>query len=160
MLRARNKSVQACLVLENQTTPEDHRLDGPLVRFASNPFKRIIGVDSSDIQGMVFLSLVSTEDVSKVAMFLDKVAKTVDILIGQFSLCMGFDNGFLQVVSIEAMSAGSDEGAMLLCRMDSPQSDGDSENGKNINGYTSLEDIISSDYNATDVGEHWSELLY
>ncbi|KAJ1899053.1 hypothetical protein LPJ66_002367 [Kickxella alabastrina] len=134
MLRARNKSVQACLVLEKQSTSEDHRPDGPLVLFASNLFERIIGVDSSDIQAMVFLSFISTEDVSKVAMFLDKVAKTIDVLIDQFGLYMDFDNGVSRVVSIEAMSAGSDEAAMLLCRIDSPQSDGDSENGENISG--------------------------
>ncbi|KAJ1934127.1 hypothetical protein GGF37_006480, partial [Kickxella alabastrina] len=46
-----NKSVQACLVLEKQTTFEDHRPDGPLVLFASNSFEHIIGVDSIDIQG-------------------------------------------------------------------------------------------------------------
>ncbi|KAJ1942310.1 hypothetical protein GGF37_003169, partial [Kickxella alabastrina] len=134
MLRARNKSVQACLVLEKQTTSEDHRLDGPLVLFASNPFEHIIGVDSSDIQGMVFLSLVSKEDVSKVAIFLDKVAKTIDVLIEQFGLYMDFDNGLSRAVFIEAISAGSDEGAVLLRRMDSPQSDSDSENGENISG--------------------------
>ncbi|KAJ1898974.1 hypothetical protein LPJ66_002418 [Kickxella alabastrina] len=154
-----NKSVQACLVLKKQTASEEQRPDGPLVLFASNSFEHIIGVDSTDIQGVAFLSLVSTEDVAKAAMFLDRVAKIADIAIERFRLRVDSDVDASCSVSVEVMAAGSDKGAMLLFQMDKPRDIADKEELDMASGYMSLEDMISSDYNTTDVGESWNDMV-
>ncbi|KAJ1935085.1 hypothetical protein GGF37_006128, partial [Kickxella alabastrina] len=119
----------------------------------------IIGVDSIDIQGVAFLALVSTEDVAKAAMFLDRVAKIADTAIERFRLRMDSDVDASCSVSVEVMAAGSDEGAMLLFQMDMPCDIADKEELDMASGYMSLEDMISSDYDTTDVDESWNDIV-
>ncbi|KAJ1795480.1 hypothetical protein LPJ56_007317 [Coemansia sp. RSA 2599] len=109
-------------------------------------------MDSSDVQGTSFLALVKTEDMLKAAQFLDKVASSQTIVVERLQLVSSgwADN---RPVCIEVVAAGSDDGAILLCRTDRlVGSTGRSDDGS---GYTSLEDIISSDPETSGLSDAW-----
>ncbi|KAJ1954963.1 hypothetical protein GGI12_005672 [Dipsacomyces acuminosporus] len=54
-------------------------------------------------------------------------------------------------VSVEFMAMGSNDGAIMLCQLVRPWIAGRSENVR----YISLEDIISSDPETSDIPEFW-----
>ncbi|KAJ2499901.1 hypothetical protein GGH96_003159 [Coemansia sp. RSA 1972] len=60
-------------------------------------------------------------------------------------------------VTVEVLGAGSDEGAIILCQLDYASS----HRSRNINddvemdGYMSLEDIITSDPESSDMSDMW-----
>ncbi|KAJ2888078.1 hypothetical protein FB639_000884 [Coemansia asiatica] len=134
----------ACLVLETGSR------EGPRVLFASRSFSRIVGVETDEVQGLGFLTLVAPRDVTRASEFLEKVFVSMDVLVEQLAFVVGE-----REIVVEVMAAGSSEGAMLLCQMKAPDRTCDDEEG-----YLSLEDIISSDPETSDCADDmWRSLL-
>ncbi|KAJ1723654.1 hypothetical protein LPJ53_002037 [Coemansia erecta] len=148
--------IHGCLVLENQAV-ELNGLMGPRILFASRSFGRMLDVDTSDIQGSRFLSLVAPRDVLRASAFLEQMDNSMDVVVERLGMCVGYWNETDVrggVAEIEIMAAGSDDGAMLLCQMEQCASDraggvdGD-------HGYVSLEELVSSDPETSDVAGWW-----
>ncbi|KAJ1723653.1 hypothetical protein LPJ53_002036 [Coemansia erecta] len=149
--RCSRRVIQACLVLERAEAVDSVSPLGARVVFASRSFELIAGTESSDVQGVAFLSLVATEDVARAAGFLERVAGERSVVIERlrFSrVCAGEQESH---VLVEVMAAGSDDGAILLCRPISGLGAG----RRSGDGYMSLEEIISSDAETSDIADMW-----
>ncbi|KAJ1723655.1 hypothetical protein LPJ53_002038 [Coemansia erecta] len=147
-----------CLVLENHVV-ELNGSTGPRILFASRSFGRMLGVDTSDIQGSRFLSLVAPGDVLRASMFLEKIANSMDVVVERLEMrvgCWDEAGAYGCVAEVEVMAAGSDEGAMLLCQMER-RTNGRAGSMNEDRGYLSLEDIVSSDYESSDINEAWRQ---
>ncbi|KAJ2595051.1 hypothetical protein GGF39_003976 [Coemansia sp. RSA 1721] len=136
-------AVSACLVLETGGN------QGPRILFASRSFSRIVGVETDEVQGLAFLTLVARRDVVRVSRFLERVFASPSVLVEQMAFVVGE-----RVVAVEVMAAGSNEGAMLLCQMRAPEA----ANGNDEAGYLSLEEIISSDPETSDCADVWRSI--
>ncbi|KAJ2605088.1 hypothetical protein H4R99_001392 [Coemansia sp. RSA 1722] len=136
-------AVSACLVLETGGN------QGPRILFASRSFSRIVGVETDEVQGLAFLTLVARRDVVRVSRFLERVFASPSVLVEQMAFVVGE-----RVVAVEVMAAGSNEGAMLLCQTRAPEA----ANGDDEAGYLSLEEIISSDPETSDCPDVWRSI--
>ncbi|KAJ2336032.1 hypothetical protein GGI00_001056 [Coemansia sp. RSA 2681] len=148
--------VRACLMLEPIGVCTDASPMGPRVLFASNSFDRIVSIDTCDVQGMPFLLLVASEDVARAGRFLDNVKDAATVVVGQFQLLANpldaqAEGRQARTVAVEIMAAGADSGAVMLCQLRG----GLAEEALS-DGYMSLEEIISSDPDSSDVGEMWN----
>ncbi|KAJ1954450.1 hypothetical protein GGI12_005787 [Dipsacomyces acuminosporus] len=145
---------QACMVLEEMCA---NNLN-PKIVFATDSINRILDVDSCDLQGEPFLSLVAMEDKGKAAAFLEKTLNDNDLVLERLHLSLNpWEDGQLadpRCVSVEFMAMGSDDGAIMLCQLEQPWISGRSENV----GYISLEDIISSDPETSDFPDLWNAM--
>ncbi|KAJ1959210.1 hypothetical protein GGI12_004457 [Dipsacomyces acuminosporus] len=137
---------QACFVLGDFGSSNANDEKGAKVMFVTDSINRILNADSSDIQGMPFLSLVALEDIIKATMFLDKTLNNYDIAFESLNLLVNPSEERKeenpQCVAVEFMAIGSDDGVIMLCQLAQSKS---SDSNNNNNGYMSLEDIISSD---------------
>ncbi|KAJ2876441.1 hypothetical protein GGH93_000758 [Coemansia aciculifera] len=144
-------------------TDEDNVPMGPRVLFASNSFDRIINIDACDVQGIPFLLLVASEDVAKAGRFLDNIKTASTVLIEHLLLLADplaeLTNGEQRepkTVAVEIMAAGADSGAVMLCQLArQPLCSGICELS---DGYMSLEDIISSDPETSDIADVWGRV--
>ncbi|KAJ1959730.1 hypothetical protein GGI12_004184 [Dipsacomyces acuminosporus] len=97
-----------------------------------------------------FLSMVTLEDITKAADFLDKALQTNVLVLERLRLLENpIENeqqNFPKCVSVEFMAMGSDDGAIMLCQLEQPKR----ADPCNNDGYLSLEDIISSDPGTSD----------
>ncbi|KAJ1858231.1 hypothetical protein LPJ73_001934 [Coemansia sp. RSA 2703] len=145
-----SRAVQACLVLESPTTAERFSSSGPRVVFASRSAERVVRVAVEDVQGVGFLELLAPEDVTSAAKFLERVAESasVEYIVLRF--------GVTDAVAVEVLAAGSDDGALLLCR--ATPADGSRDGGGDGDGYMSLDEIISSDAETSDISSIWRSL--
>ncbi|KAJ2505308.1 hypothetical protein GGF44_003267 [Coemansia sp. RSA 1694] len=148
--------VRACLLLEPIGACTDASPMGPRVLFASNSFDRIVSIDTCDVQGMPFLLLVAPEDVARAGQFLDNVKAAATVVVDQFQLLANpldeqAEGRQARTVAVEIMAAGADSGAVMLCQLRG----GLAEEALS-DGYMSLEEIISSDPDSSDVGEQWA----
>ncbi|KAJ1989706.1 hypothetical protein GGI25_004732 [Coemansia spiralis] len=109
---------------------------GPKVVFASASFGRIIGIDSWETQGQDFLSLLLLSEVAMAADFLQRVAQSTEILLGRLRFARNPG-----VSDVEVIAAGSEDGIILVCQL-----------GRDN---LSLEEIISSDAETSDVDNRW-----
>ncbi|KAJ2718552.1 hypothetical protein GGI07_005705 [Coemansia sp. Benny D115] len=162
---AHPRIIQSCLVLEYIDSDDYNGESGPRILFASNSFSRIVNIDTSDVQGASFLTLVASQDMVKAADFLARVGRTENIIIEQlkFLVCSNEPalDGHLEQrgVTVDIMAAGSNEGAILLCRYDLSQRvarrSGNTVFDNDEAGYVSLEDIISSDPETSNLSDMW-----
>ncbi|KAJ2377504.1 hypothetical protein GGI05_006861, partial [Coemansia sp. RSA 2603] len=125
-------------------------LMGPQVLFASRSFGKMIGVDTSDIQGSSFLSLVAPEDMVRASAFLERVASNMDVIVERLRMRVEQHDA----KEAEVMAAGSDEGTILLCQMEKCGNVVDSS------GCLSLEELISSDPETSDVASDWHRVMH
>ncbi|KAJ1801651.1 hypothetical protein LPJ75_006415, partial [Coemansia sp. RSA 2598] len=132
--------VSACLVLETGGS------EGPTILFASRSFSRIVGVDTDEVQGLGFLSLVAPADIVRAGAFLESVFDSNDVMVERLTFVV---EG--RETSVEVMAAGSREGVMLLCQMKAHGNVAGNEDA----GYLSLEEIISSDPETSDCPDMW-----
>ncbi|KAJ2718551.1 hypothetical protein GGI07_005704 [Coemansia sp. Benny D115] len=162
----RDGGFHACLVLEKQDVVDSASPMGPRVVFASKSFERIVGKDTSDVHGLAFLTLVAPQDVGRAARFLQDVACSPNFLIGHLNFQTDAQSSRqLQVsgyVSVEIVGAGSDDGAILLCRMDGAAAAAEPAYGRRVrmggdidDGYMSLEDILTSDPETSNLSDVW-----
>ncbi|KAJ2595050.1 hypothetical protein GGF39_003975 [Coemansia sp. RSA 1721] len=153
--RSRGRFLQACLVLEQQQQQrmgDDAVPWGPRVVFASKSFEAIVNLDSSDVQGLSFLQLVKTGDAVKAARFLERVAESQTVVVEKLQLVSrGWADG--RQVCVEVIAAGSDDGAIILCRPDRLAT---RALPVDESGYASLEDIISSDPETSGLSDAWN----
>ncbi|KAJ1664445.1 hypothetical protein IW140_004729 [Coemansia sp. RSA 1813] len=165
----RSPTRRACLIIDKVTDPREYNTMGPRIIFASNSLSRITNIDACDIQGTPFMSLVPPEDVTKTARFLEQVSKSNDVVIDCLQLAV-FDGNHESMadyrrslvaprtIDVEVMAAGSEDGIILLCQQIRsgrmlPNGTFDSE------GYLSLEEIISSDAESSDLPSNWTSTL-
>ncbi|KAJ1961440.1 hypothetical protein GGI12_003249 [Dipsacomyces acuminosporus] len=155
-------SYQACLVLE-ELNPNDPDIDaGPKIIFTTGSISRILHVDSCDLQGIPFLSLVAIEDSQKAYEFLEKALNSGELVLENLRLLANpLEEAHLpnpRSVSVEFMAKGSDDGAIMLCQLARP---GVVEQGSSNRGrYISLEDIISSNPETSDFPGEWSKIRF
>ncbi|KAJ2018626.1 hypothetical protein GGI14_002148 [Coemansia sp. S680] len=155
-----SRSVRACLTLESISGCMEESPMGPRVLFASNSFDRIINIDACDVQGIPFLQLVAPEDVAKAGRFLDNITTASTVLIEHLLLladplgeATDDEQSGPKTVAVEIMAAGADVGAVMLFQLArQPLSSGI---GELSDGYMSLEDIISSDPETSDMADVW-----
>ncbi|KAJ2288908.1 hypothetical protein IW139_005299, partial [Coemansia sp. RSA 353] len=164
IMRYAQTRTKACLILVGSlSTSEENNPLGPTILFASNSFTRILDGDVSDIQGMSFLSLIATQDTIKAARFLEKMTSPERIVLDRLKFSANpvdtDANGDVQSseVTVEVLGAGSDEGAIILCQLDNASShrSRDINDDDELSGYMSLEDIITSDPESSDVSDMW-----
>ncbi|KAJ1959296.1 hypothetical protein GGI12_004408 [Dipsacomyces acuminosporus] len=148
IINSMKKPRQACIVLEDLKANNASGKPGARIIFTTDSINRILDVDSCDLQGMPFLSLVALEDTTRAANFLDKASNSNALALENLRLLVNpLENGQLgypKTVSVEFMAMGSDDGAIMLCQLKQPVCDDGNE------GYMSLEDIISSDPETSD----------
>ncbi|KAJ2805469.1 hypothetical protein H4S07_004011 [Coemansia furcata] len=143
---------RACLTLESIDECSERPM-GPRVLFASNSFDRIINVDACDMQGVPFLFLVAPVDVAKAGRFLDNIKTASNIVIEHLQLLVDpLGESPSGTVAVEMMAAGADNGAIMLCQLARPPP---GAGGQSDDGYMSLEEIISSEAETTDIAEMW-----
>ncbi|KAJ1760493.1 hypothetical protein LPJ77_006138, partial [Coemansia sp. RSA 2523] len=164
IMRYAQTRTKACLILVGSlTTSEENNPLGPTILFASNSFTHILDADVSDIQGMSFLSLVATQDTIKAARFLEKMTSPERIVLDRLKFSANpvdtdaDGDGQSSEVTVEVLGAGSDEGAIILCQLDNASShrSRDINDDDELSGYMSLEDIITSDPESSDVSDMW-----
>ncbi|KAJ2005457.1 hypothetical protein H4R26_001939 [Coemansia thaxteri] len=155
------KAPQACIILESLAEASETNAMGPRVLFASNSIDRVINADSSDVQGLFFLALVAAPDVAKAGRFLDRVMEADNIVIERLAMLadpLGTEEegGSPRAVSVEIIAAGADDGAIMLCQLaGSSGSRFASARDDSSSGYMSLEEIISSEPETSDVADVW-----
>ncbi|PIA14536.1 hypothetical protein COEREDRAFT_98810 [Coemansia reversa NRRL 1564] len=179
LLRSRRNTlgmVRACMVLGALEDIDNIDMLGPLVKFASSSFERIIGTDTCDIQGKPFLSLVATQDTLKAGKFLKRMTETRNITSETLLLQVNpfedlYSHGNIygnnnstdvsivkEKVRVEIIGAGGDDGAILLVQFQRlPLYSGchAAEDESMEANLISLEDIISSDPETSDYARTW-----
>ncbi|KAJ2499900.1 hypothetical protein GGH96_003158 [Coemansia sp. RSA 1972] len=164
IMRYAQTRTKACLILVGSLSmSEENNPLGPNILFASNSFTRILDAEISDIQGLSFLSLIAAHDTIKAARFLEKMTSPERIVLDRLKFLANpvdtdaEDVDHLSVVTVEVLGAGSDEGAIILCQLDnaSTHRSRDIDDDDELNGYMSLEDIITSDPESSDVSDMW-----
>ncbi|KAJ2401414.1 hypothetical protein GGI23_001413 [Coemansia sp. RSA 2559] len=162
----RSSTRRACLVVDKVTESSERNPMGPRIIFASSSFSQIANIDACDVQGTPFMSLVPPEDVIKTARFLEQVSKSEDVVIDCLRFRVADDQTNRRssyvpsgAVDIEVMAAGSEDGIILLCQQ--IRSGRLLSNGSfDSDGYMSLEEIISSDVESSDLADQWAPALY
>ncbi|KAJ1960706.1 hypothetical protein GGI12_003659 [Dipsacomyces acuminosporus] len=141
------KAHQACIVLEGLNSTNSGGNKSARIIFTTDSINRIINVDSCDLQGMPFLSLVATRDTIKAGNFLDRALNTGILALERLHLLVDpLEDSQLknaECVSVEFMAMGSDDGVIMLCQLQQTMHEDDV--------YMSLEDIISSDPETSDL---------
>ncbi|KAJ1954365.1 hypothetical protein GGI12_005804, partial [Dipsacomyces acuminosporus] len=153
---SRRTTSQACIVL-NSVDPNDAGSDvGPKIIFSTDSINRILDVDSSDLHGLPFLSLVDAESSEKAAEFLQKALHSSELVLEQLGLLVSpLEESHLaspRSVAVEFMAMGSDDGIIMLCQLSRPKLGGNDADGR----YMPLEDIISSDPETSDFPDAWN----
>ncbi|KAJ1965759.1 hypothetical protein GGI12_000551 [Dipsacomyces acuminosporus] len=143
------------MVVENAGASNPACDAGPTILFAADSINRILDADSSDLQGLPFLSIVAFEDIPKAAAFLANALHSSEPLFERLSILVNpieeSNSTNPRIAALEFMGIGSDDGAILLCQLLPPSAQERSDN----DGYLSLGDIISSDPDTSDYPELW-----
>ncbi|KAJ1960353.1 hypothetical protein GGI12_003848 [Dipsacomyces acuminosporus] len=151
-------SYQACFVLDMVRPDDPDSEAGPKISFATDSINRILDVDSSDLQDVPFLSLVTMEDNEKAYRFLEKAMRSTDLVLERLCLLVNpLEESHLisaRSAVVEFMAMGSDDGILMLCQLEKPKSRG----ARGNSGYMSLEDIISSDPATSDLPDEWKRM--
>ncbi|KAJ2358758.1 hypothetical protein IWW50_000394 [Coemansia erecta] len=162
VMRYARTCTKACLILEGSlSTNSENNPSGPAVLFASNSFSRILDVDVSDLQGLPFLSLVAAQDALAAARFLEKMSAPEEIVLEKLRFMAdpvdsGADGLQSRLVTVEVLGTGSDEGAIILCQLDDRHSVRSRYvEDDELDGYMSLEEIITSDPETSDISDVW-----
>ncbi|KAJ1964766.1 hypothetical protein GGI12_001209 [Dipsacomyces acuminosporus] len=152
---------KACFVLDRS----DRQLEGsvgPRVVFVTNTVSRIFddNVDGDELINMPFFSIVATAEITKIARFMDTMLSTSKPQICRVNFLrnpVSDQSGGRDVVQVELLGAISDDGAMLMCQK--VRKKGSVSSGDTELGYLSLEEIISSDPDSSDIPEEWKEFV-
>ncbi|KAJ2491063.1 hypothetical protein IWW37_002620 [Coemansia sp. RSA 2050] len=170
MYTARACRSKACFVLSLGSASAQ----GPTVEFVTNSISSIFdgATDGYEIIGMPFFSLVAPADITKAAAYMDSLrADSRPQLCYLRLLRYPAESSHEQshsLVEVELFGAMSDNKTVLLCqklRRRRHQTSGrkeqalDEEEDSEL-PYMSLEEIISSDPDSTDVGGQWNELVF
>ncbi|KAJ2805468.1 hypothetical protein H4S07_004010 [Coemansia furcata] len=163
MYTARACRAKACFVLCMEL--EDALAQGPKIEFVTNSISKIYDgtTDGYEIIGMPFFSLVAPADITKAAAYMDSLRTSARPQLCSLRLLRhatdSSDNGSL--VEVELFGAVSDNKTVLLCQKLRRRSNG-RERGieEDELPYMSLEEIISSDPDSTDIGEQWNEMVF
>ncbi|KAJ1942309.1 hypothetical protein GGF37_003168 [Kickxella alabastrina] len=170
---ARASRAKACFVLNRRV---DESTQGPTVEFVTNSISNIFGgdIDSHEIIGQPLFTLVASADIAKAAMFLENLCKVTRPQLCSLMLKQNPSDGAdSRVINVELFGAASDDKFVLLCQK-KRRLGGDNSSNLAVAGkhqadyleeedgapYMSLEEIISSDYDTTDIGEYWNELIF
>ncbi|KAJ1964835.1 hypothetical protein GGI12_001171 [Dipsacomyces acuminosporus] len=147
---------QACMVTENK----GDNVTGPEIVFITSSINRILDVESSDLHGMPFLSLVAIDDTIKACEFLEKAMFSEELALEKLKLLVNpLEESQIRnprLVTVEFMAKGSDDGVIMLCQVGRYTRAGCSDN----DGYMSLEDIITSDPETSDCPEQWNRSIF
>ncbi|KAJ2739907.1 hypothetical protein GGI20_006036 [Coemansia sp. BCRC 34301] len=152
---ARAARAKACFVLNMAETDTL----GPGIEFVTNSISSIFdgATDGYEIIGTPFFSLVAPADITKAAAYMDNL-RSVDKpqLCASLHLlrCPALGRG--DVVEVELFGAVSDNKTVLLCQKKRRNRNAEEEDEQ---AYMSLEEIISSDPDSSDVGDQWKELV-
>ncbi|KAJ1962313.1 hypothetical protein GGI12_002723, partial [Dipsacomyces acuminosporus] len=145
---------QACFILEGLS---ENNLD-PKIKFVTDSINRILDVDSSDLQGVFFLTLVDIEDETKATAFLEKLLDGNELVFERLQILESpLEGNFLEEprsVVLELMAMGSDNGAIMLCQLERSSISQLDDRSR----YMALEDIISSDPETSDFPDDWSRV--
>ncbi|KAJ1961313.1 hypothetical protein GGI12_003320, partial [Dipsacomyces acuminosporus] len=121
--------------------------------FSTDSINRILDVDSSDLQGVPFLSLVAFRDNQKACEYLEKALHSDELVLERLQLLVNpIEESHLRnprCVFVEFMAMGSDDGIIMLCQLERPKAITRGGGGDD-DGYLSLADIISSDPETSD----------
>ncbi|KAJ1724681.1 hypothetical protein LPJ61_005712 [Coemansia biformis] len=167
---ARASRVKACVILSKPA--DEGGGQGPVIEFVTNTISSIYSgdVDADELIGTPFLSLVASEDITKAALYMDNLFR-----ISKPQLCairlarhpMLSDNEQhpedTEPIKIEAFGASSNDKLMLLCqkvrrkpRSTRTPANADDQYDDDM-PYMTLEEIISSDPESSDINKQWYE---
>ncbi|KAJ2401413.1 hypothetical protein GGI23_001412 [Coemansia sp. RSA 2559] len=179
---ARAARAKACFILN--TIDSDPASQGPTIEFVTNTVSDIFGgdTDGHEIMDRPFLSLVAPQDVTKAAVYLDSLRKTTKPQLCGLRLLrdpMGpstRQTGDDEYINVDLFGASSEDKILLLCQkrrekgfLDAPIAPGKIPVGEvsklppkddDMAQYMSLDQIISSNPDTTDVDGHWSEVMF
>ncbi|KAJ2450327.1 hypothetical protein GGF42_004518 [Coemansia sp. RSA 2424] len=172
MYTARACRAKACFVLSME--PSDSNMQGPTIEFVTNSISSIFdgATDGYEIIGMPFFSLVAPVDITKAAVYMDNlrnIAKpqlcSLQLLCSPASTGGGGGGEEARVdrglVKVELFGAVSDNKTVLLCqKMRRGGGSSGREEYDDELPYMSLEEIISSDPDSSDVGDQWNEIVF
>ncbi|KAJ2593399.1 hypothetical protein IWW49_000520 [Coemansia sp. RSA 1797] len=176
---AQSKYPKTAFVLEHPTLIETEetgrRGEGPLIVFVTGSVGEIIDADTSDLNSYPFLKLVAPEDISRVSLYIERLAQSPNVLFEKFSLLQRphIIDGDIRVadarntrIIVESLGAAAQDGVLLLLRKvgeKQPPTMGTTGNylhakvcSEDGRGYVSLAELISSDCETTDIGDIWS----
>ncbi|KAJ2483832.1 hypothetical protein EV174_002841 [Coemansia sp. RSA 2320] len=173
---ARACRAKACFVLSVLPAQIDDVPQSPTVEFVTNSISSIFdgATDGYEIVGMPFFSLVAPADLTGVGLFMDSL-RTVSrpqlcaLHLLRYPLTSEAPHGqeAANVVEVELFGAMSNNKIVLLCqKMRSRQKPSQGARDWTASGaeedgelpYMSLEEIISSDPDSSDIGDLWNEL--
>ncbi|KAJ1664446.1 hypothetical protein IW140_004730 [Coemansia sp. RSA 1813] len=179
---ARAARAKACFILNH--ADDSIASQGPTIDFVTNSVSDIFGgdTDGHEITDKPFLSLVAPQDVTKAAVYLDNLHKvTKPQLCGLRILHDPIGSSAQQsqddkYIHVELFGASSGDKILLLCqkRREKGMADAPAVPGKMPVGevsklpptdddmaqYMTLEQIISSNPDTTDIDGHWSEVMF
>ncbi|KAJ2866475.1 hypothetical protein GGH94_001516 [Coemansia aciculifera] len=174
MYTARACRAKACFVLCMQPSDSVASVQGPTIEFVTNSISSIFdgATDGYEIIGMPFFSLVAPADITKAAVYMDNLRTITRPQLCSLRL-LRYPTGSSAVddseslVEVELFGAVSDNKTVLLCqklrRRTKPSSGRRAqalEEEDTELPYMSLEEIISSDPESTDIGDLWNELVF
>ncbi|KAJ1832891.1 hypothetical protein IWW55_006671 [Coemansia sp. RSA 2706] len=175
---ARASRIKACMILSQASDGATH---GPTVEFVTNTISNIYSgdVDAHELVNVPFFSLVAPADIAKAALYLDNIFAIPRPQLCSLRLVRHpalADNGAAspaesdaeEPIEIEVFGASSGNKAMLLCqrirRNRKPVDFAAANRRAGFNDsdddlpYMSLEEIISSDPDSSDLNEQWYEV--
>ncbi|KAJ1644856.1 hypothetical protein J3B02_001017 [Coemansia erecta] len=147
---ARACRAKACFVLKVEEQ------GGPVVEFVTNSISNVFNghIDGHEIIDRPFLSIVDPKDMVKAAAFFQSLRNNHAPKLCSFGLLVDPFGGDSGVVQVELFGASSDDKFVLMCQKKRNEMAADQA------PYMSLEEIISSDYESSDVNETWHQLLW
>ncbi|KAJ2552373.1 hypothetical protein EV175_003337 [Coemansia sp. RSA 1933] len=179
---ARASRAKACFILSS--TEDDPASQGPTIEFVTNTVSDVFGgdTDGHEITNKPFLSLVAPPDITKAAVYLENLRNVTKPQLCGLRLLNDPTGSSSQhasdddYVKVDLFGASSEEKILLLCqkRREKDYTDGPLVPGKMPVGEISklppsdadadrcltLEEIISSNPDTTDVDGHWSEVMF
>ncbi|KAJ2907590.1 hypothetical protein GGI21_003734 [Coemansia aciculifera] len=157
---ARACRAKACFVLNIRDSPTT--ASDVVIEFVTNSISSIFNgaTDGYEIIGCPFFSLVAPADITKAAAYMDalrNVAAGPQLCTLHLLCCppgSSISDNSNRLVKVELFGAVSDNKVVLLCQKVRSQKDADDQLP-----YMSLEEIISSDPDSTDIGDQWNGLV-
>ncbi|KAJ2054954.1 hypothetical protein GGI03_003622 [Coemansia sp. RSA 2337] len=169
MYTARACRAKACFVLSMSPSDSFASVQGPTIEFVTNSISNIFdgATDGYEIIGMPFFSLVAPADITKAAVYMDNLRTitrpqlcSLRLLRHPTDSSTAHDDS---LVEVELFGAVSDNKTVLLCQKlrcrTKPSNDRREQEDDEL-PYMSLEEIISSDPESTDIGDLWNELVF
>ncbi|KAJ1723656.1 hypothetical protein LPJ53_002039 [Coemansia erecta] len=133
---------------------------GPVVEFVTNSISSVFGgdLDGHEIVDQPFFTLVAPEHMTKAAVFMESLRSnhTPQLCTLQLRRDPFSNSGGEGVVSVELFGASSGDKFVMLCQKTRTLDDSTREEAP----YMSLEEIVSSDYESSDINEAWHQLMW